>query len=96
MNFKVNRNFYIRKRDALLKDMGKIMPFISGSLVEVKRECGKDCRCKSGLRHSQYYLTDKVGGKTRTVYVPNDLIEKVEDWVEENQRVKSLLHLKKA
>jgi len=89
--FKLNRNFYIRKRDALLKKLKDTNAFINGSLVEVKVECGKKCRCRKGEKHSSYYLTDKVNGKTRTVYVPDDLVDEVEKWVEEYQNLKELL-----
>jgi cell fate (sporulation/competence/biofilm development) regulator YlbF (YheA/YmcA/DUF963 family) len=41
--------------------------------------------------HPAYHLTYKDNGKTRTVYVPKDLLREVQSWVAEHQRLKSLL-----
>jgi hypothetical protein len=37
------------------------------------------------------YLTCKVDGKTRSVYVPLDLVPEVRSWIEEHRRLKQLL-----
>ena len=42
--------------------------------------------------HQAHHLTFKEGGKTRTVYVPQDLLEEVRTWVQEHQRLKALIH----
>jgi cell fate (sporulation/competence/biofilm development) regulator YlbF (YheA/YmcA/DUF963 family) len=41
--------------------------------------------------HSAHHLTYKDHGKTRTVYVPVDLVAEVQSWVAEHQRLKALL-----
>jgi hypothetical protein len=38
-----------------------------------------------------WHLTLKSRGKTRTVYVPRDLKDEVQSWVEEHRRLKRLL-----
>lgn len=38
-----------------------------------------------------HQLTYKVGGKTRTVYVPVDLTEEVRAWIDEYRRLKCLI-----
>ena len=40
--------------------------------------------------HPTYYLTCKQQGKTRTVYVPQDLLPEVQLWVTEHHRLKQL------
>jgi len=43
----------------------------SGSLVKIKRKCGKaNCRCVAGHGHPTTYLSCKEDGRTRMVYVP--------------------------
>jgi hypothetical protein len=44
-----------------------------------------------GQRHLQYQLTFKVKGKTRTVYVPRELLKEVKTWVQEHKRLKRLM-----
>jgi hypothetical protein len=41
--------------------------------------------------HQAHHLSFKEGGKTRTVYVPKDLVAEVQSWVAEYQRLKRLL-----
>src|SRR5262249_26792869 len=49
------------------------------------------CRCRHGQPHLAWHLTYKVEGKTRTVYVPLDLLDEVRSWVAEPKRIKALL-----
>ena len=64
MIIRKNRSFYIRKRDALLKRLRKIGPFVSGSMVVVSRRCGNpNCHCATGEKHKSFYITYKVKGK---------------------------------
>ncbi len=78
--------------DARLKKLGKIGPFIAGSLYIKARACGyKNCKCTKGFLHESYYLTDKVNGKTRTVYIPREMEEEVKQWAAEYQRIKKII-----
>jgi hypothetical protein len=43
------------------------------------------------LHHGQH-LTFKEAGKTRSVYVPKDLLPEVRTWLGEHKRLKTLLH----
>ena len=48
--FKANINWLKRKRDSLMKRMGKAEPFVSGSVVTVRKRCGnKNCKCAKRL-----------------------------------------------
>ena len=49
---------------------------ICGSLVSMARTCGKaGCRCTRGEKHVSLYLSVKMGGRRRMVYVPPELEE---------------------
>ncbi len=74
---------------ARLKELHPKSPVLAASLVLVKRRCGRPgCHCQKGPRHPTYYLTCKQQGKTRTVYVPQDLLKEVQSWIHEHQRLK--------
>jgi len=42
-------------------------------------------------RHTSLYLTDKVGGKTRTLYIPLNRLEEVKRWNANYKLAKRLL-----
>lgn len=79
---KVTRNRFYTRRQALLKQIGGVGPFIEGSLCAVKR---------AGCAEPGWQLTWKQGGKTRTVYVPVELVPEVKKWTMEYKRLKSLI-----
>lgn len=67
-------------------------PVLAASLVEIAKHCGREgCHCQTGSKHVGHYLTLKVAGKTKTVYVPLDLLEEVRTWVQEHKRLKQLV-----
>ncbi len=49
---------------------------ICGSVVSMARTCGKaGCRCARGEKHVSLYLSVKMEGRRRMVYVPPELEE---------------------
>ena len=76
------KNRFVTRREALLRQIAQIGPFIEGTLVKLPR---KDCR------HVAHRLTFKVKGKTRAVYVPLDRVKDVEVWLKEYKRLKKLI-----
>jgi hypothetical protein len=67
---------------------------ISGSVVEQGRRCGKEgCRCASGELHGPYtyVVLPRVGGRTRTVYVPAAAAEAVRHGAAVSSRVRDAL-----
>jgi len=81
-----------RMRDARLKKLAEVGPLVAGSVVEQRVRCGRPgCRCARGDKHVKTAITQTVAGKTRTVYVPLDLVEEVRAWAAEHKRVKQLL-----
>ena len=80
-----------RQLAARLKAFHPKGPILAASLVLVQRRCGRpSCHCLKGKGHPTHYLTCKQNGKTRTVYVPRDLLKEVQSWIQEHQRLKIL------
>ena len=77
-----------------LKQLVPTGPVLAASLARVNKRCGQpSCSCHhGGPLHQAHHLTFTEGGKTRTVYVPRDLLEEVRGWVQEHQRLKGLIH----
>lgn len=66
-------------------------PVVVASLVRIARRCGQpNCRCTRGQKHVGDYLTFKVAGKTRTVYVPQAMVGEVRSWIAEHRRMRKL------
>jgi hypothetical protein len=78
--------------DTRVKEFKLNGPFVAASLVSFRRECGRPgCHCQSGEGHLAHHLTFKVKRKTHSVYVPQDLLPEVQQWVREHQRLKPLM-----
>ena len=81
-------------RDARLKKLTPTCPPLAASLVVIPHTCGnKKCRCyKSDQnKHKGNYITFKQDAKTKTVYVPLDLLKDVQQSITEHKRIKQLL-----
>ena len=73
---------HYRLRDAYRRQLGELGPFVEGSLCKVKRPKRKP---------PAWQLTFAQQGKTRTVYVPGDLVAEVQQWAKEYKRLKALV-----
>jgi len=76
------KNRFVTRREAVLRQIASIGPFIEGTLVRVPR---KDCR------HVAHRLTFKVKGKTHAVYVPLDRVKDVEAWTQAYKQLKQMV-----
>lgn len=80
-----------RQLQARLKEFQARGPALAATLTLVQRRCGRQgCHCQNGPRHPTHYLTCKEEGKTRSVYVPQDLLTEVHTWIQEHRRLKAL------
>lgn len=81
------------KRKKLLKQLICLEPWISGSVVEIKRICGsKGCVCRrGGAKHPAMFLTWKQQRRTRCLYVPRRLESEVKTWTNNYRRLKTLM-----
>jgi hypothetical protein len=73
------------KRLRKLKELGQDRPLVAGSLNRVERQDAP------GRTTAYHLLTFKAEGKTRSVYVPKDLVKEVRSWIRNQRRVKQLL-----
>lgn len=71
-----------RLREAYRRELGSLGLFIEGSLCKVRRP---------GRKPPAWQLTFKQAGKTRTVYVPAELVPEVQLWAKEFKRLKQLI-----
>lgn len=91
MDIPVHPTLIKRMCDSRVKQLCAASPVLAASLVTIEKSCGRaGCHCQTGEKHTGNYLTFKEEGKTRTVYVPLDLLEDVKRWVAEHQRLKKL------
>ena len=81
-----------RKLESRLKLLVPAGPVLAASLVRLNKRCGQPaCRCHhGGPLHPAYHLTYRQAGRTRTAYVPQDLLEEVRSWIQEHRRLKAL------
>ncbi len=71
-----------RLREAYQRQLGGIGVLVEGTLSKVRRP---------GRKPPAWQLTFKQGGKTRTVYVPVDLVPEVQQWAKEFKRLKQVV-----
>ena len=71
-----------RLRDAYRRQIGNLGVFVEGALCKVRRP---------GRKPPAWQLTFKQAGKTRTVYVPRELVREVQQWAREFKRLKQLV-----
>ena len=78
--------------DSRLKQLMPRGPVLLASAVQSARRCGRyGCKCNRGEKHVRTQVTFKEGGKTRSIYVPADLVGEVRQWIAEARRLQSLL-----
>ncbi len=75
-------NRHTTLRAAALARLAQTEPFLEGCLCPVKRP---------GCDKPGWHLTFKQKGKTRTVYVPMDLVGKVKIWTRNYKHLKQLI-----
>jgi hypothetical protein len=78
----VINNRHVTRRQTALRRLGLIGPFLEGSLCSFKRP---------GCTAPGWHLTFKQKAKTRTVYVPMDLVPQVKQWTRTYKRLKKLI-----
>jgi len=66
-------------------------PVLAASLNRVSKRCGQpSCSCHhGGPLHQAHHLAVRQAGKTRTVYVPQDLLAEVQAWVHDQRQLET-------
>jgi hypothetical protein len=75
-------NRHTTARDAALRQLARIGPFLEGALCQFQRP---------GCAKPGWHLTFKQKGRTRTVYVPIDLVGEVTSWTRTYKQLKKLI-----
>ena len=76
------QNRHHARRAAALRQLAQTGPFLEGSLCSFKRP---------GCTAPGWHLTFKQRGRTRTVYVPMELVAEVQGWARNYRRLKRLI-----
>ena len=77
-------NRHTRARQATLRQIAQLGPFIEGSLSPFRRP---------GCTQPGWHLTCKAQGRTRTLYVPMELVAEVKPWTLNYRQPVSYTHL---
>lgn len=82
-----------RQLDSRLRRLHSTRPILAASLVQFHKACGvPSCHCmRGGSKHASQHVTFKERGRSRSVYVPLDLLPEVRAWIAEHRRLKQLL-----
>lgn len=75
-------NRHTRARQSTLRQIAQLGPFMEGSLSPFKR---------SGCSEPGWHLTFKQRGRTRTLYVPMELVAEVKQWTRNYRHLKALI-----
>jgi hypothetical protein len=75
-------NRHTRARQAALRQIAQLGPFIEGSLCAFKRP---------GCTQPGWHLTFKQRGRTRTLYVPMGLVAEIKLWTRNYRHLKKLI-----
>lgn len=82
----------LEKQKELARHIPRSPKVIKGSLVELKRTCGKpNCRCLKGEKHKSLYLSQSKKGKTKMTYIPRKSEEKVKEYVKRHKKYIKIL-----
>lgn len=83
----------LRLLQGRLKKLATSSPILAASFGTYTHRCGRpSCRCHhGGPPHRGQHVTFKERSKTRSVYVPKELLPEVRSWLAEHQRLKALL-----
>lgn len=94
MNLPDHPSYLLRMLQGRLKKLATKSPVLAASFGSYTHRCGQpSCRCHhGGPLHTGQHLTFKEQGKTRSVYVPKELLPDVRAWLAEHKRLKKLLH----
>jgi hypothetical protein len=75
-------NRHTRARQAALRQLAQLGPFLEGSLSPFTRP---------GCARPGWHLTFKQRGRTRTLYVPMELVAEVKQWTRNYRQLKQLI-----
>jgi hypothetical protein len=77
----------------IIEQIRRVGPFIEASLTVTRKRCGRpQCRCaEEGPIHETALLTWKEKTVTHTLYVPVEMREEVQTWVNNWKELRTLI-----
>ena len=76
----------------ILEKIRRIGPAVHGSLIQNRVRCGEPtCKCAKGEFHTAYYLSRRIGGKTRMHHIAKDQVAVIQRWKKNYERLEALL-----
>lgn len=88
----MDESVLLTKRRIAAKQMPSIQKILRGSIVVVKRVCGKpSCRCLKGHKHRALYISQSQKGRPRLVYIPQHSEAEVRSLIQNHQKMKSVM-----
>ena len=82
----------VQKR-VLARRMPHTAEIIKGTLVELKKVCGKpNCRCMEGKKHKGLGLSQYINGKSKLMYIPKSMEKRVREGVKNYKQIKKHIH----
>lgn len=81
-----HRGYYPKEERRMRSQLAKAVhrkSFLRGSLVKSAFKCGRDnCWCaKADKGHVKCYLSIRIGGKRKMIYVPKTHEKQVREWI---------------
>ena len=90
----MNSNRLVNRRKKILSKAPKLEESIRGSIVIMKRFCGKpNCRCQKGQKHKSTYVSQSQRGKTRMIYIPHHAVKKADEHIKNYRKLKGILNM---
>ncbi len=90
-----HRGQFARSERFARSELAKLVheqPFLCGSLVSLRRVCGKEgCKCLRGELHPGLCVALRVGKKRKMIYVPRALEATARRWVNTYQKAWHLM-----
>lgn len=77
----------------LLKAVDELWPVAAGSVSLRRSPCIREhcAACESGEKHPAYFLDGRRGGRRFSLYVPNELVDKVEEAIKNGRELELLI-----
>ena len=88
----MQKHALLEKRRKAAKEMPRVEEILRGSIVMVKRYCGKaNCRCLKGHKHCSLYISQSNNGEARLIYIPQRSEKEVRRLIGNYQALKSAM-----
>lgn len=76
----------------ILEKLSQFPDLMKASLAESHRTCGKSgCKCQKGEKHIGYFLSYRLQGKMKTLYVPKTAYPNIQQLISNWKQIKTFI-----